>query len=161
MKEETMTLSELKEYIRDMPEDEILTLRFEEEDEHGRADRNEGRALFSDQPMSNPEAALDVMRRELSGYDREVLCVVNLNSRLQPINFHVVSVGDLSQSIAFIPNILKSGILSNAQSFMLLHLCEASHKCSNITESAFVKIACLKVFGMSTTLLVLSPTDST
>ena len=24
----------------------------------------EGRALFSDQPMSNPEAALDVMRRE-------------------------------------------------------------------------------------------------
>ena len=81
----------------------------------------EGRALFSDQPMSNPEAALDVMRRELSGYDREVLCVVNLNSRLQPINFHVVSVGDLSQSIAFIPNIMKSGILSNAQSFMLLH----------------------------------------
>ena len=81
----------------------------------------EGRSLFSDQPMSDPEAALDVMRRELSGYDREVLCVVNLNSRLQPINFHVVSVGDLSQSIAFIPNILKSGILSNAQSFMLLH----------------------------------------
>ena len=58
----------------------------------------EGRALFSDQPMSNPEAALDVMRRELSGYDREVLCVVNLNSRLQPINFHVVSIGDLNQS---------------------------------------------------------------
>ena len=42
MKEETMTLSELREYIRDMPEDEILTLRFEEEDEHGRDDRNDG-----------------------------------------------------------------------------------------------------------------------
>ena len=81
----------------------------------------EGRSLLSAVPMSDPEAAMDVMRRELSGYDREVLCVVNLNSRLQPINFHVVSVGDLSQSIAFIPNILKSGILSNAQSFMLLH----------------------------------------
>ena len=91
----------------------------------------EGRALFSDQPMSNPEAALDVMRRELSGYDREVLCVVNLNSRLQPINFHVVSVGDLSQSIAFIPNILKSGILSNAQSFMLLH----NHPSGDVTPS--------------------------
>ena len=81
----------------------------------------EGRSLLSAVPMSDPEAAMDVMRRELSGYDREVLCVVNLNSRLQPINFHVVSVGDLSQSIAFIPNTLKSGILSNAQSFMLLH----------------------------------------
>jgi hypothetical protein len=42
MKEETMTLSELKEYIRDMPEDEILTLRFEEEDDYGRDDRNDG-----------------------------------------------------------------------------------------------------------------------
>ena len=88
----------------------------------------EGESLYSGQPMSDPKAALDVMRRELSGYDREVLCVVNLNSRLQPINFHVVSIGDLSQSIASIPNILKSGLLSNAESFMLLHLCEASHK---------------------------------
>lgn len=57
----------------------------------------EGRSLISDQPMSNPEAAMEVMRRELSGYDREVLCVVNLNNRMQPINFHVVSVGDLNE----------------------------------------------------------------
>jgi len=91
----------------------------------------EGRSLLSDVPMSNPEAAMEVMRRELSGYDREVLCVVNLNTRLQPINFHVVSVGDLSQSIAFIPNILKSGILSNAQSFMLLH----NHPSGDVTPS--------------------------
>ena len=91
----------------------------------------EGRSLYSDLPMLNPEAALDVMRRELSGYDREVLCVVNLNNRLQPINFHVVSIGDLSQSIASIPNILKSAILSNAQSFMLLH----NHPSGNVTPS--------------------------
>ena len=42
MKEETMTLAQLKEYIRDMPEDEILSIRFEGEDEHGRDDRNDG-----------------------------------------------------------------------------------------------------------------------
>ena len=42
MKEETMTLAQLKEYIRDMPEDEILTIRFEEADDHGRDDRNDG-----------------------------------------------------------------------------------------------------------------------
>lgn len=91
----------------------------------------EGRSLYSDLPLSNPEAAMDVMRRELSGYDREVLCVVNLNSRLQPINFHVVSIGDLGQSIASIPNILKSGILSNASSFMLLH----NHPSGDVTPS--------------------------
>ena len=91
----------------------------------------EGRSLLSAVPMSDLEAAMEVMRRELSGYDREVLCVVNLNSRLQPINFHVVSVGDLSQSIASIPNILKSGILSNAYGFLLLH----NHPSGDVTPS--------------------------
>ena len=51
----------------------------------------EGHPLYSDQPLSTPAAALDVMRREMSQYDREVLCVVNMNARLQPINFNVVS----------------------------------------------------------------------
>ena len=43
MKEETMTLAQLKEYIREMPQDEILTIRFEkEEDDHGRDNGNDG-----------------------------------------------------------------------------------------------------------------------
>ena len=81
----------------------------------------EGHALYSEQPLSSPLAALDVMRREMTRYDREVLCVVNLNTRLQPINFHVVSVGDLNQSIAAVPNILKAGLLSNSSGFLMLH----------------------------------------
>ena len=80
-----------------------------------------GRSLYSDEPLSTPRAALEVMRKELSGLDREVLCVVNMNALLQPINFHVVSVGDINASIAAIPNILKTGLLSNASSFLLLH----------------------------------------
>ena len=39
---DTDILSLLKEYIRDMPEDEILTIRFEEEDDHGRDNGNDG-----------------------------------------------------------------------------------------------------------------------
>ena len=81
----------------------------------------EGHPLYSDWPIDSPGKAIKVMRGELSRYDREVLCVVNLNTRKQPINFNVVSVGELNQSIASIPNILKSGILSNAGSFLLLH----------------------------------------
>lgn len=81
----------------------------------------EGHSLYSDKPLSDPSVALDVMRKELSQYDREVLCVVNLNTKLKPINFHIVSVGSLNQSVAATPNIVKSGILSNAASFMLLH----------------------------------------
>ena len=41
MKEETMTLAQLKEYIRNMPEDEILTVRFNEETEDDRDDRDD------------------------------------------------------------------------------------------------------------------------
>ena len=41
MKEETMTLAQLKEYIREMPQDEILTIRFEEDDDHGSDDGND------------------------------------------------------------------------------------------------------------------------
>lgn len=41
MKEETMTLAQLKEYIRQMPEDEILTINFEVETEDGRNDRDD------------------------------------------------------------------------------------------------------------------------
>lgn len=81
----------------------------------------EGHSLYSAVPLSSPQAALDVMRKEMSQYDREVVCVVNLNTRNRPINFHVVSIGDISSSIAAIPNIMKSGILSNATAFMMLH----------------------------------------
>ena len=91
----------------------------------------EGHPLYSDVPLSSPAAALDVMRREMSGLDREMLCVVNQNTRLQAINFNIVSIGDISQSIASIPNILKSGILSNASSFLLLH----SHPSGDPTPS--------------------------
>ena len=90
-----------------------------------------GRALYSEQPLSSPAAALDVMRREMSQYDREVLCVVNMNSRLQPINFNIVSVGDINTSIAAIPNIMKSGLMTNAGSFLLLH----NHPSGDVTPS--------------------------
>ena len=98
----------------------------------------EGHPLYSDVPLSSPTAALDVMRKELSQYDREVLCVVNLNNKLKPINFNIVSMGSINGSVAAIPNILKSGILSNAYGFLLLRLCEASHKW-NYAESYFMK----------------------
>ena len=57
----------------------------------------EGHPLYSDVPLSSPTAALDVMRKELSQYDREVLCVVNLNNKLKPINFNIVSMGSINR----------------------------------------------------------------
>ncbi len=39
---------------------------------------SEGHPLYSDVSLSSPIAALDVMRKELSQYDLEVLCVVTV-----------------------------------------------------------------------------------
>lgn len=81
----------------------------------------EGQSLYSDQAITNADAAVEVMRKELMQQDREVLCVVNLNSKLKPINFNIVSVGNLNQTIADIPFITKSAICSGAASTILLH----------------------------------------
>lgn len=91
----------------------------------------EGHPLYSAVPLNSPQAAFDVMRQEMSQYDREVLCVVNLNSKNRPINFNVVSMGDINTSIAAIPNIMKTGILSNAASFMMMH----NHPSGELTPS--------------------------
>ena len=73
-----------------------------------------GRKLYSEQPIDTVDAAVAVMKQELSQYEREVLCVVNLNTKLKPINFNIVSVGNLKETIADIPYIVRSALFSNA-----------------------------------------------
>lgn len=81
----------------------------------------EGQTLYSDQPLSNADAAVEVMRKELMQREREILCVVNLNSRMKAINFNYVSAGNLTQTVAEIPFIVKSAICSGAAAMILLH----------------------------------------
>lgn len=81
----------------------------------------EGKSLYSDQPISNADAAVEVMRKELMQWERETLCVINLNSKMKAINFNFISVGNLTQTVADIPFIAKSAICSGAASMILLH----------------------------------------
>ena len=81
----------------------------------------EGRTLYSSEPVSNAQTAVEIMQAELSRYDREVVCIVTLNTRKQPINFNMVSMGTINTSIVDIANVLKTCILSNAESFIMLH----------------------------------------
>ncbi len=80
-----------------------------------------GQSLYSDQPVDTPQSAFEIMRREMALYDREYLCVVNVNAKLKPINFNIVSIGGIDQSDVAIPNVLKASLLSNAAGFLLLH----------------------------------------
>ena len=77
--------------------------------------------LYSNESVSSPEAAIRVMSEALAGMDREYCCVVNLDNRLRPINFNIVSIGDASSAVVPIQNVFKTAIASSASNIMLLH----------------------------------------
>lgn len=68
----------------------------------------ESSALYSTQPLSGPEQAAEVMAEALKDLDREMVCVVNLDIKLRPINYNVVSIGSLDSSMVPIQNVFKS-----------------------------------------------------
>lgn len=87
--------------------------------------------LYSDTPIHTPDDAVRLMAEILRGYDREVLCVVNMQSDLTPINMNIVSVGTLNASIIHPREVLKSTVLSNAAAVMLFH----NHPSGNLLPS--------------------------
>jgi len=82
------------------------------------------------QPES-PEDAARVMADALAMMDREYCCVVNLDNRNRPINYNVVSIGDVNSAIVPIQNVFKSAILSNAAGIMLFR----NHPSGELTPS--------------------------
>ena len=92
----------------------------------------EGAVLYSTAPLSHPDAARDVMRDVLKDLDREMVCVVNMDNKMKPINYNVVSIGSIDQSMVPVQNVFKSSILSNAASIMLLH----NHPSGDVSPSS-------------------------
>lgn len=88
-------------------------------------------SLLSDTPVNNPKEAVRVIGEWLGTMDRELFCIVNLQADLRPINMNVISVGALSQSLAHPREVMKSAILSNAHSIMLIH----NHPSGNLEPS--------------------------
>ena len=81
----------------------------------------EAEPLYSTEQITTPDKAAEVMAQVLSQMDREYCCVVNLDGANHPINFNVVSIGDVNQAHVPIQNVFKSAILSNAASIMMFH----------------------------------------
>jgi DNA repair protein RadC len=79
------------------------------------------RPLLSEEQLISPEKVAMVVGDYIRDLDREALCVINFNSKLQPINFNLVSIGAVDTTIATPREILKSAILSNAANMMVLH----------------------------------------
>ena len=82
---------------------------------------SEAEPLYSTESITSPEIAAKVMAEALAEMDREYCCVVNLDGSNHPINFNIVSIGDINHAYVPVQNVFKSAILSNASSIMLLH----------------------------------------
>lgn len=77
--------------------------------------------LLSERRICSPEDAVHVMGSFLSEMDREVLAVINLKADGKPINGHIASIGALNQTLSHPRELLKTAILSNAASMLILH----------------------------------------
>ena len=87
--------------------------------------------LLSKDPINNPEAAIHVLGSWLEQMDRELFCIINLRTDLRPINMNIVSVGALNYAQVHPREVMKSAILSNAASIMVVH----NHPSGNLTPS--------------------------
>ena len=77
--------------------------------------------IWSDRPIKGPKDAVEALGKEMCELDREVLCVINLKTNGVPINCNFVSMGAVDSCVAHPREILKSSILSNATTMLLMH----------------------------------------
>lgn len=83
---------------------------------------NQETPLYSDKAIKNAEDAVKIVGQELmANLDREQICIINLNTKNNPINFSIASVGTLNNALAEPREMLKASILSNAGSVIMLH----------------------------------------
>ena len=69
----------------------------------------------------SPNGAYQMIKEQLEGLDREQFIIACLNTKNEPTNISVVSVGSLNKAIVHPREVFKTAILSNAASIMAFH----------------------------------------
>ena len=78
-------------------------------------------SLYSERELNSPKAVVELMRDELSQYDKEVACILNLKMNNQVINMNIVSVGTINAALVSAREVFKSGVMANAAAIIMLH----------------------------------------
>ena len=87
--------------------------------------------LLSQNPITGPESAIEILNDYLGDFDREVMAIVNLRTDGKPINMNIMSMGTINASLACPREALKASILSNAAAILLFH----NHPSGNLRPS--------------------------
>ena len=77
--------------------------------------------LYRTRQILSPNDAYEMIKEQLEGLDREQFIIACLNTKNEPTNITVVSVGSLNKAIVHPREVFKTAILSNAASIMAFH----------------------------------------
>ncbi|EEH99447.1 DNA repair protein RadC [Clostridium sp. 7_2_43FAA] len=81
----------------------------------------ESSLLYGRRKISSPSDAVEIGRSMLDGSDREKLLLCCLNTKNEPTNLNIVSIGSLNSSIVHPREVFKLAILGNSASIILFH----------------------------------------
>ncbi|HBE9333767.1 TPA: JAB domain-containing protein [Clostridioides difficile] len=94
---------------------------------------------YTPRKVSNPRDAYKLFEKFLLDIDREKFLVACFNTKNEPVNISVVSIGTLNSSLVHPREVMKTAILSNSNSIMIAHNhpsggLESSTEDKNITD---------------------------
>ena len=81
----------------------------------------ESSILYQTRKISSPYDAYEMIKEQLEDLDREQFIIACLNTKNEPTNISVVSVGSLNRAIVHPREVYKTAILSNAAAVMAFH----------------------------------------
>ncbi|WP_455819583.1 RadC family protein [Clostridium butyricum] len=81
----------------------------------------ENSILYANRKIFSPEDGFHILNDLLENSDREKLIVCCLNSKNEPTNISIVSVGSLNNSIVHPREVFKIAIISNSASIIIAH----------------------------------------
>ena len=77
--------------------------------------------LYQTRTISSPKDAYEMIKEQLEGLDREQFIIACLNTKNEPTNISVISVGTLNKAIVHPREVFKTAILSNAANVIAFH----------------------------------------
>ena len=77
--------------------------------------------LYGEESLTDTDQTIRFMQKYLSDFDREIVCVLNLNTHNEVLSMNVVSMGTINQALVSPRDVFKAAILSNACGVILFH----------------------------------------
>lgn len=87
--------------------------------------------LYCNDRMCSPEAAIEILGKEISKYNRECFAIINLQTDCKVINFNICSLGSVNATISSPAEAFKCALLANAAFIIIMH----NHPSGNLVPS--------------------------